>query len=256
MRTFACSDLHGRYDLFKQIQDFLEPDDKLFVIGDVFDRGPDGWKIYKAIKADSRITLLAGNHEHLAADGLEEWLNYNCGDYYFMLWADYNGGQVTFESILKDLNIPTFFDFASPAQADRIKKLINELRALPLRHEYINEDDIHIHLVHSGKWSTWGDDCLWDRDHLFETSWSGRPDEIIVHGHTPIELMIEDFKNKNLFINEIKDYDEGAFWYCNDSNGQPHKINLDTGARWSGQIVVLDLNTFDEHIFEGEKFNG
>ena len=35
MGVFACSDLHGRYDLFKMIQDFLKEDDQLFVIGDV-----------------------------------------------------------------------------------------------------------------------------------------------------------------------------------------------------------------------------
>lgn len=257
MSVFACSDLHGRMDLFAQIQNFLKPDDKLFVIGDVFDRGPDGWKIYKAIKADTRITLLAGNHEHLAADGLEEWLVYNSGSCdTFSLWIDYNGGQPTFDAILKDLDIPTFFDFANPAQQQRIEKLIAELRNLPLKWDYINKDDIHIHLVHSGNWSIWGNDCLWDRKHLFETSWSGRSDEIVVHGHTPIELMIKDFKKKHYFMNEVKEYEDGAFWYCCDHDDQPHKVNLDTAARWSGQTVVLDLDTFDEHIFEGEPFNG
>lgn len=257
MRTFACSDLHGRYDLFKQIQDFLEYDDRLFIIGDIFDRGPDGWKIYQAIKTDPRINLLAGNHELLAAYGLAEWLKYGCGGYDFTIWVDYNGGYYTFKSILNDLGIPSFYDFANSAQNSAITKLINDLKNLPIKWEYINKDDIHIHLVHSGKWeSIITDDCLWDRTHLNKVTWIGAKNELIVHGHTPIELMIKDFKKKDIFNQEIKEYKDGAFWYCNDDEGQPHKVNLDTAARWSGQTVVLDLNTFDEYIFEGEKFNG
>ena len=35
MATYACSDLHGRLDLLKQIQDFLQPDDTVYFLGDL-----------------------------------------------------------------------------------------------------------------------------------------------------------------------------------------------------------------------------
>ena len=66
MGVYACSDLHGRLDLFKQIQNFLKPDDTLFILGDVIDRGPNGWKLFKEVKRDKRCILLKGNHEDMA----------------------------------------------------------------------------------------------------------------------------------------------------------------------------------------------
>ena len=68
---------------------------------------------------------------------------------------------------------------------------------------------------------------------------------IMVHGHTPISLMIKDMQKIAWFYQkEEPKYDGGAFWYADN-----HKVNLDTGACWTVFTVVLDLDTFDEHIF-------
>ena len=37
-RVFACSDLHGMMSLYKQIKDFLKPDDIVYFLGDASDR--------------------------------------------------------------------------------------------------------------------------------------------------------------------------------------------------------------------------
>ena len=242
MSTYACSDLHGRFDLFKSIQNFLQPEDKLYIIGDVFDRGPDGWKIYKAIKEDPRIILLMGNHEKLAARGLiDRMVHPPLGDWEYSLWVDQNGGYTTFEDICKDY------------PNEKFRELIIELNSLPYSAKYINQDGIEITMVHSGSMSVWDEDKIWDRKHLNETKWKGTDYEMIVHGHTPIELIIDDWwKSGNPLLQEVKDYEVGsALWYCDN-----HKVCLDTGAYWTGVIVVLDLDTFDEHIFEGVPVNG
>lgn len=237
MSVFACADLHGRYDLFKEIQNFLAADDKLYVIGDVFDRGPGGWAIYKAIKEDDRITLLMGNHEMLAAKGLVDRMTHPpLGNWDYSLWVDYNGGHPTFDAIYAEYNDGNF------------SSLIEELNELPIMAEYVNKDDIHITMVHSGYVSMWKEDCVWDRKRYLDPKWTGAENELIVHGHTPIELLINDFKKYHLFSQECKKYTDGAFWYCDN-----HKVCLDTAAFWYGTTVVLDLDTFDEHIFEGEK---
>ena len=57
-RTFAVSDLHGRYDLWEQIKEFLQEDDTLYVVGDCADRGKDGWKILQEVYADPRCIYL------------------------------------------------------------------------------------------------------------------------------------------------------------------------------------------------------
>ena len=41
----------------------------------------------------------------------------------------------------------------------------------------------------------------------------------------------------------------GAFWYCADENGKCHKCDLDCGAVATGCAVMLDLDTFTEHLF-------
>ena len=242
MSTYACSDLHGRFDLFKSIQDFLQPNDKLYIIGDVFDRGPDGWEIYKAIKEDPRIILLMGNHEMLAAKGLADRMAYPpMGDDDYELWVDWNGGYPTFDAICAEYPNENF------------QELIIELYNIPYSAKYINQDGIVITLVHSGSVSVWNEDKIWNREHLNETKWKGKNYEMIVHGHTPIKLIIDDWrKSGNPLLQDAKDYEEGsALWYCDN-----HKVCLDTGACWTGKIVVLDLDTFDEHIFEGEAKNG
>ena len=42
MATYACSDLHGNWELWAEIKKFLKPDDTLYYLGDATDRGPDG----------------------------------------------------------------------------------------------------------------------------------------------------------------------------------------------------------------------
>lgn len=241
MSVFACADLHGRYDLFAQMRNTLEPNDTLYVIGDVFDRGPDGWKIYKEIKEDSRIILLCGNHEYMAERGLREWLTYGIGFEDWALWTQYNGGQVTFDTIFAKFN----------GKFSELNGLIQELEDLPTGVTYVNKDGLKLFLVHSGCTDFWKEDRVWDRRNLHHIRWRGKKNEIIVHGHTPIELMINDFKDNHIFADAIAAYEEdpgGAFWYCGN-----HKVCLDTGAVWTGYAVMLDLDTFDEHIFKGVK---
>lgn len=238
MAVFACSDLHGRLDLFKQMCNSLGENDILYVIGDIFDRGPHGWEIYKMIKEDPRITLMCGNHEYMAANGLEEWFVNGMGFEAWNLWTYYNGGQVTFDAILSDIG------------CGEIPTLVKELNELPVICHYTNTNGVRITLVHSGCISNWKEDCVWDRRNLHQTIWRGTNDEMIIHGHTPIDLMIEDWETNNLFKKDIEAYKEdpgGALYWCSN-----HKICLDTGAVWTNYAVMLNLDTFDEHIFTTE----
>ena len=59
--------------------------------------------------------------------------------------------------------------------------------------------------------------------------------------------MIEDWRKNHICQDAIDAYDGGALWWCDD-----HKVCLDMGTVWTNMIVVLDLDTFDEHIFSIE----
>lgn len=74
MSIYAVSDLHGYLDLYKQIKAFLKPEDKVIFLGDAGDRGPQPWETIKAIAADPQWTYLMGNHEHMLAGAMCEYL--------------------------------------------------------------------------------------------------------------------------------------------------------------------------------------
>ena len=66
---YAMSDIHGCYEKYR---DMLTPiqcaaADPRDVLGDVLDRGPDGFKILLDMAARPNVVGLLGNHELLAA---------------------------------------------------------------------------------------------------------------------------------------------------------------------------------------------
>ena len=79
MSIYCCSDLHGRYDIWRQIKSFLKPEDKLYYLGDAADRGPNGWKIIKELISDNRIIYIKGNHEDMLVKAMKEYIKYDGG---------------------------------------------------------------------------------------------------------------------------------------------------------------------------------
>lgn len=63
---YVCSDLHGEYPTYQTIVKKLKDKDKLYILGDVIDRGPDGIKILQDLmkKKNNNIEFLIGNHEY------------------------------------------------------------------------------------------------------------------------------------------------------------------------------------------------
>ena len=82
---YVMSDIHGqkrRFDsVVKQIK--LQPEDTLYVLGDVIDRNPDDIKLLRQIMAMPNAKMLLGNHELMMMNALyypppedEEWPEY------------------------------------------------------------------------------------------------------------------------------------------------------------------------------------
>ena len=64
-KTYAVSDLHGYFNLYEQIKNFIQPEDKVIFLGDATDRGPQSLELAKTIYADPQFTYLKGNHEDM-----------------------------------------------------------------------------------------------------------------------------------------------------------------------------------------------
>lgn len=226
MNVYAVSDLHGQIDLYKQIKTFLKKNDIIYCLGDCGDRGPANWELIKAVARDPQFILLKGNHEDMLVKamceyGRDEYMGKNC----HLLFS--NGGESTLFGWITD-------------GADM--GWMNYLSKLPTIKSYYNQyQDIEIVMCHAG-YSNYDDtipceeDLLWSREHFLDIPPKGRT--LMVHGHTPIPYLAEDLGIKEAEF-------EGAFWYCNDK-----KVCIDCGAFATGMTVLLDLDTFDEHIFQ------
>ena len=66
------SDIHGNKERFESVmaQISLQPEDILYVLGDVVDRYPDGLRILRKLMAMPNVRMLLGNHEYMSASCL------------------------------------------------------------------------------------------------------------------------------------------------------------------------------------------
>lgn len=132
--TYVCSDLHGEYPAYQAIIDQLEEKDKLYILGDVIDRGPDGIKILQDImkrKEKGQVEFLIGNHELMMVQALilgdktqeKNWTSKE------------NSGEVTKKA----------FEKLSPADQNSIKEFLLDSYV----YKNIDVDSQQVHFVHA-----------------------------------------------------------------------------------------------------------
>lgn len=65
MGTYVMSDTHGRLDLFVKMLEKINfsENDRLYFLGDVADRGPDGIELYLLLASMDNVTFILGNHD-------------------------------------------------------------------------------------------------------------------------------------------------------------------------------------------------
>lgn len=105
MSTYVMSDIHGNKRRFDEIlnQINLTNEDKLYILGDVVDRFPDGITILQEIMKTPNMMMLLGNHEYMMLDYFKALDACSTGraekkvlekDHYKRLWFS-NGGEIT-----------------------------------------------------------------------------------------------------------------------------------------------------------------
>lgn len=72
--TYVMSDIHGNMRRFQSIlrQIDLQPQDSLYILGDVIDRHPQGIKILRQIMEMPNAKMLLGNHEYMMLRAIGE----------------------------------------------------------------------------------------------------------------------------------------------------------------------------------------
>ena len=63
---YCISDVHGYYELFCRLLDKIKfgSGDRLYVLGDSVDKGPDSIRLAKLLFSVPNIRCIAGNHEY------------------------------------------------------------------------------------------------------------------------------------------------------------------------------------------------
>ncbi|MDF9840412.1 serine/threonine protein phosphatase 1 [Paenibacillus sp. PastF-1] len=230
IRTLVISDIHGCYREFNALlrkADYNPGRDKLALIGDYVDRGPNSKAIVDqvmSLHAEYGAVVLKGNHDKMACDALLSddedkldlhWLN-NGG---FYTLASYVGADADF--VQYDLGWAEYI---------RIKHWIRQvykhhldfLSSLPLYHE--TEDHL---FVHAGidpalaDWRTQKDyDFIWIREPFYNHPVTSTG-KTVVFGHTPTFEFQHD----------------PGIWFS------PHgdKIGIDGGCAYGEQLNCLEI---------------
>ena len=234
-KTYAFSDIHGNYNLFKQIKSFIKDKDTVICLGDCCDRGPDGIKIMQEILNDNRFIYLMGNHEAMLIDAIEKTLLDNEPfDNYDMFILKHNGTLPTLESYQR-------------LSCDEQKKLFQQLITLPSLAVHKTKDNKEVFLCHAGAnpetiWNKNTEEKIlqWDRKHIATEKWDLQyPDTYIIHGHTPVQAM--GYYNKNYREKPIFDTVQR---YC-----EGHKINIDLATPTTNKIALINIETFEIKYF-------
>ena len=180
--VYVMADIHGNLRRFNSIMEQidLQPEDTLYVLGDVIDRHYDGVRILRKLMAMPNVKMLLGNHEYMMLRALNE--PYDDGDVpnlaeCLFLWYR-NGGDVThryWKRIRKTLRA----------------EVVAYLQELPLNLD-VTVNDRHYKLVHGAPvecYETHGDPkrsrtyfAVWKR---WEVNDALPGNYTMIFGHTP-----------------------------------------------------------------------
>jgi serine/threonine protein phosphatase 1 len=123
---YLISDIHGNTTRFRSVMDqiCLQPEDTLYILGDVVDRFPGGIDLLQEIMGMSNAHMLLGNHEYMMLQALEKKTEYSDTERYsfpqqYVKQWHRTGGCVTHDA----------FDALDSA---RQEKILSYLKSLPL----------------------------------------------------------------------------------------------------------------------------
>lgn len=206
---YVMSDIHGNERRFNSVmkQINLQPEDTLYVLGDVIDRHPGGIRILRRIMAMPNAKMLLGNHEYMMLNALDRYDKNDEKDSYYLeeamrLWYG-NGGKITH----------SYFKHNTKAVRAEI---LDYLRSLPVSYE-IEVNGKQYKLVHAAPIEFYEDYkrgyhnaaefAVWKRWYEYIPS---PPGQILVLGHTPTVEYQHDKLMKIWKSKDVIDIDCGS----------------------------------------------
>ncbi len=203
MATWVVGDIHGCYTRFMKLlsMPIIEPDDRIILIGDIIDRGPESYKMIQwameHITEDGKYQMICGNHE----DDIINCYNYCCREYSCEDDLDISALTCTYD--FDDYMFEAGFETVAS-----IKPIVDWFSSLPLYKKVSikgKQDYIIAHAWYGPKLSR--DDILWYRDVSDYTGtltddYVPERGEILIHGHTPTQFMWNDNNKSDVYFRE------------------------------------------------------
>ena len=228
MRVYIIGDVHGCIELLKAMQEKIHAeierdnvgDWRIVLVGDYCDRGPQVRSTVEHLIGccanDSRYLPLQGNHDQGFLDFLDRPSRSG-------LFSRY-GGVETAASYGVELDLRT------PGSTRICHEALN--RAVPAEHrEFLSSLPLtaqfgDFFVCHAGIRPGIAldrqnpDDLVWIRSEFLD--FPGLHPKVIVHGHTP----------------------------CSVAEIMPNRVNVDTGAVWSGKLSALVIDGSEKRMIE------
>jgi len=162
---WVIGDIHGEFDLLKELISKLPKDADICFTGDIIDRGEKSFEVIKFIMENGYDCVL-GNHE----------LMMNQNDYFN--WIG-NGGENTLES----------FERRSKSEVEEVKDFI---ASLPYFKHYNIKNSDPLVVSHSYIHDIWnGKDFNYDEEILYDMTWN--------HIVSPSQLAVEKEKQNKIY---------------------------------------------------------
>lgn len=262
MSTYVIGDIHGCFDQFIELLkkiNYKKDEDKLILLGDLVNRGPDSLSVINHCMADSSIITVLGNHDLYLL---------------YLLSIDKATGS------LKEV-----------VEADSNKQIFKWLLKMPLMLEIIDEFTGNSFLIaHAGIPEIWSPEktkelasevtSLLQKNPLkvLRSMWGDNPNQwneelvdhercrIIINYLTRMRFVDRNckldlknntfkasagfkpwFKYNSKVHEEKKQYYVFGHWAAlNGQTDDPHFIGLDTGCVWKGKLTALRLNDLEK----------
>ncbi|ADU23128.1 MULTISPECIES: metallophosphoesterase [Ruminococcus] len=231
MAVYVMSDIHGEYDKYREMLDKIDlrPEDTLYILGDVVDRGPRPVDILQDMMKRPNVYPLMGNHDLLALDILKK-LNVEITEENYAVHLDadtmdemacwlHDGGQTT---------LAQFRDLTKEEKAD----VLDYMEDFSVCESAEAGGKIFV-LVHAGLGNFRKGKKL--REYTFQELLMDRIDPekdyfedddiYVITGHTPTILI----------------------WGKAEIYHSHHNICIDCGACMGGRLACLCLDTMEEY---------
>lgn len=264
--VFYFTDLHGRMDLFNMMRDWCYSQDTECTIiygGDACDRGENGYEIIQELLADPQIVYLYGNHEDLFVQAVDAIIGYcaSSDEAYAQLHNFHTEEDACNFIATLEHNEAVYLHLANGGLLTLVhwlldganEEIIDQLRNLPRVYRYNQIDISHAGYTASAFDGIWAADeqtaanaydlheIIWNRSCL-ALGWA--TDRIGVFGHTPTASLPAGIYGRDKSLARIRP----CAWQ--DKMGAIEKrggwkIDMDTGAVWTGRAYVLNLLTLN-----------